>query len=239
MSKRHDPVGDVFEEASTRQPAPLSWKPLPLFRERLLRAVGTPALVGVALFAAAVVVAITVILLRPHSVEAPLNGSVEAEDIVIPDEEWDGVGGTAAERAETPVYVHVVGEVRAPGVVELAYGARVQDALEAAGGVTESAALSGLNLARIVADGEQVVVPDADGETPVPPPSSGAADGQIDINTADASALDSLPRVGPALAQRIVDWREANGRFGSIDQLLQVEGIGLKTLEGLRDRVRV
>ena len=138
-----------------------------------------------------------------------------------------------------PLLVHVLGAVAQPGLVELDAGARVVDAVSAAGGLTAEADPAGVNLARPVVDGEQLVVP-AIGEVP-PPPGGGAAadagDGLVHLNTDDVAALDTLPRIGPALAQRIVDWREANGPFTSVDQLLDVAGIGDAVFSGLADRV--
>lgn len=147
------------------------------------------------------------------------------------------------------VIVHVVGEVASPGVVEVPGGSRVADAIEAAGGATPAAVLASVNLARQVVDGEQIVVPDAAGAA-LPQaggaqpggsgsPSADAAGGTVNLNAADAAALESLPRVGPALAARIIEWREANGGFSSVEQLLEVPGIGAKTLQGFRDRVTV
>ena len=146
------------------------------------------------------------------------------------------------------------GAVNTPGVVELAVGSRVRDAVAGAGGATGDAVLAGVNLARLVVDGEQILVPDAaaiaeggaagaaGNAVPPGPEIPGASPGgalPVDLNTADLGALESLPRVGPALAQRILDWRAANGGFSSVDQLLEVPGIGAKTLEGFRDQVRV
>jgi competence protein ComEA len=141
-----------------------------------------------------------------------------------------------------PLLVHVLGAVARPGLVELASGARVVDAVAAAGGFTAEADPAGVNLARPVVDGEQLVVL-ATGQ--VPPPAAGGApgggaattDGVVNLNTADIAALDTLPRIGPALAQRIIDWREANGPFTSVDQLLEVAGIGDAVFSGLADRV--
>jgi competence protein ComEA len=155
------------------------------------------------------------------------------------------VGGPA------PVLVHVLGAVARPGLVELASGARVVDAVAAAGGFAADADPAGVNLARPVVDGEQLVVA-AIGQVPAPVPngstgtgpgtgggSAGATspDGTVHLNTADVAALDTLPRIGPALAQRIIDWREANGPFTSVDQLLEVAGIGDAVFSGLADRV--
>jgi competence protein ComEA len=140
--------------------------------------------------------------------------------------------------ASGELYVHILGAVHRPGLYVLDLDARLVDAVAAAGGTTDEADLAGVNLARVLADGEQIVVPavgagDAGGAEAAP------ADGRIDLNTADQAALETLPRIGPALAQRIIDWREENGRFASVDDLLAVPGIGEKLLAGIRDGVRV
>lgn len=134
------------------------------------------------------------------------------------------------------VYVHVAGAVDRPGLYRLRSGARVVDAIAAAGGFVTGADPSGVNLARAVSDGEQLHVP-REGETAAAAAPGG--DGPLDLNTADAAALEALPRIGPALAERIIAWREENGRFTSVDDLLAVPGIGEKLLDGLRDGVRV
>lgn len=148
-----------------------------------------------------------------------------------------------ADVSSAPILVHVLGAVARPGLVELAPGARVIDAVAAAGGFTAEADPAAVNLARPVVDGEQLAVL-AVGQVPLPQPGSGgggatgpAADGMVHLNTADLAALDTLPRIGPALAQRIIDWREANGPFTSVDQLLEVAGIGDAVFSGLADRV--
>ncbi len=137
--------------------------------------------------------------------------------------------------AAMDVYVHVLGEVRRPGLYVLPGSPRVVDALAAAGGTTTEAELGGVNLARPLVDGEQVVVPAQGAEGAAP----AVSDGRVDLNTADAAALETLPGVGPALARRIIAWREENGRFAAVDDLLAVSGIGAKVLAGLRDAVRV
>ena len=135
------------------------------------------------------------------------------------------------------LFVHVSGAVADPGLYRLAAGARVFDAVAAAGGLVEGADAEAVNLARPVTDGEQVRVPLV-GETPAATEGT-RADGRVDLNTADAAALDELPRIGPAIAERIIAWREANGRFTSVDDLLAVPGIGEKMLAALRDLVIV
>lgn len=149
-----------------------------------------------------------------------------------------GAGGGGATSGE--LYVHVLGAVERPGLYVLALDARIVDALAAAGGTTADADLAAVNLARIISDGEQIVVPVVGASGP--PDSDGATapgDDRIDLNSADGSALETLPRIGPALAERIIAWREENGRFQSVDDLLAVPGIGEKLLDGLRDGVRV
>lgn len=144
------------------------------------------------------------------------------------------------------VVVHVAGAVARPGVYELAAGARVLDAVTAAGGLDPEADERQLNLAAPVADGSRVHVP-AEGEEPVPDPAApgpggggaGAPAGPIDLNRADAAALEALPGVGPATAAAIVEHRERIGRFTSVEQLLDVRGIGEAKLGALRDLVAV
>ncbi len=151
------------------------------------------------------------------------------------------VGADAAPGAE--VVVHVVGQVRRPGVRHLPAGSRVADAVAAAGGATSKADLGAVNLARVLVDGEQVRVP-ARGEAVAPTGAGGAAGGppgggRVPLNTADAAALDTLPGVGPVLAARIVEWRTSHGRFTSVDELAEVSGIGEKLLAQLRPLVTV
>jgi competence protein ComEA len=139
--------------------------------------------------------------------------------------------------APAEIYVHILGQVVNPGLYALPEGARAVDAVAAAGGFTAEADAAGINLARFVSDGEQIVVP-AIGEVPVG--SSGlGGDGRVNLNTADAAALDTLPGIGPATAAKIIAWRDRNGRFASVDDLLDVGGIGPAKLDAIRDLVTV
>ncbi|WP_217184222.1 ComEA family DNA-binding protein [Streptomyces sp. AC495_CC817] len=149
----------------------------------------------------------------------------------------DGADATAGPAGE--LYVHVLGAVERPGLYVLDLDARLVDAVAAAGGTTDDADLAGVNLARTLSDGEQIVVPALGGSVTEPGAAAAPADDRVDLNSADQAALESLPRIGPALAERIISWREENGRFRSVDDLLAVPGIGEKLLAGLRDGVRV
>ena len=167
-----------------------------------------------------------------------------------------GAGGPAD--GDHPVVVSVVGLVHTPGLVTLAPGARIADALQAAGGAVAGADTIGLNMARPLGDGEQIGVglapapgrpaalgsSVASGPAPAPgAPASGPAKpkpGQVlDLNAATVEQLDTLPGVGPVTAAAIVAWRQANGKFTSVDQLADVDGIGPARLEKLRALVRV
>jgi competence protein ComEA len=152
------------------------------------------------------------------------------------------------------VIVHVAGAVRRPGVYRLAGGARVADAVERAGGATRRADLGGVNLAAKLEDGRQIVVPvqaragaQAAGAGGVAA-SGGAAGGAagaavaaapVNLNSATPEQLDTLPGVGPATVQKILEYREQHGGFGSVEELGQVSGIGEKRLAALRDQVQV
>ncbi len=137
--------------------------------------------------------------------------------------------------APATVVVHVAGWVRRPGLVELGEGARVADAVAAAGGVLPGGDLSALNLAAPIRDGDQVRVP-APGESP-PNVDGGSDGGLVDPNQASAAELERLPGVGPVLAERIVAYREENGPFRTVEDLLDVPGIGEAKLAALRDAV--
>ncbi|HKS53022.1 MAG TPA: ComEA family DNA-binding protein [Pseudonocardiaceae bacterium] len=151
---------------------------------------------------------------------------------------------TAAKAVPSPgpaheVVISVVGRVARPGLIHLPDGARVAEALAAVGGALPGTDLMGLNIARRLSDGEQLLVGMA------PPPEQLATDQVpgarqvVDLNTATLEQLDSLPGVGTVTAQRILDWRAAHGRFTSVDQLREVSGIGPARLTQLKHRVRV
>jgi competence protein ComEA len=144
------------------------------------------------------------------------------------------VGAIRAEPAP-PVVVHVVGAVRRPGLYRLKRGERVADAVERAGGAAGDAELGLINLAAPLADGQQVVVParGPEGAAAVP----GAAGGRVSLSSATLEQLDELPGVGPVTAQKIVDYRERHGAFGSVRELDAIPGIGPARIAQLEDLV--
>lgn len=159
------------------------------------------------------------------------------EPVVFEAEESEPAGSSekpAGESAE--LIVHVAGEVAKPGIVTVPAGSRVHEAIEAAGGVAGDPDLSALNLARELNDGEQVLV-GADAAAAAGEP--GAPGGAINVNTADAATLQELPGVGPVTAAAIIARRTDHGPFRSVDDLLDVKGIGEATLAELRDHVTV
>jgi len=140
---------------------------------------------------------------------------------------------STAAPSPTALLVQVVGAVRHPGLVSVPDGARAVDAITAAGGPTSAADESQVNLAARVVDGQQLSVP-ARGAAGAPATASSAAPtGPVSLSSATADQLETLPRIGPAMAARIIAWRTANGPFRSVDDLAKVGGIGPKTLAGL------
>lgn len=175
---------------------------------------------------------------------SPASPPAEASDAAADPFVGDPFASTSATPSSV-VVVHVAGEVRRPGIVTLPSGARVADAVAAAGGLARGGSLGGVNLARQVVDGERIEVgPDAPVEPPAGTASGGAGGpsvggGLLDLNSATADQLDGLPGVGPVTAAKILAWREEHGRFTVVDELTEVSGIGPKTLEELRPHVRV
>jgi competence protein ComEA len=201
----------------------VSSSPIPDPRRARLR-VGAGAALLLALSGVGVAVLITA--MTPH-------GAVD----IVPGSTPSSTAGPDA-GAGSVIYVHILGQVQHPGLYALRDGDRAVDIVAAAGGFTADADPAALNLARFLSDGEQIIVP-AVGETPPAGTGGVSSDGTVNLNTADAAALETLPRIGPAMAQRILDWREKNGRFAAVEDLLDVPGIGDATFEGLRDLVTV
>ncbi|MDP9182197.1 MAG: helix-hairpin-helix domain-containing protein, partial [Actinomycetota bacterium] len=181
---------------------------------------GALALVAVGVVAALVA---GFVLLRGRSSEQPL---------AVP-----AVAGGVTSAAGPQLVVDVEGKVRRPGLVRLPDGARVDDAVKAAGGVLPGVSTASLNLAQKVSDGQQVLVGldmIAGGG-----PGGTSAGGLLDLNLASVDDFDGLPGIGPVLAQRIIDWRTEHGRFASVDQLQEVSGIGSAKYSSIKSKVRV
>jgi competence protein ComEA len=142
-----------------------------------------------------------------------------------------GPGERRAASGGAELYVHVAGAVRRPGLIRLPTGTRVATALERAGGATRRADLTLVNLAARVQDGQQIVVPVAGA-------AGGAPGSKIHLSTATVEQLDEIDGLGPTLAERIVEYRDAHGGFRSIEELTEVDGIGEKRLATLRDAVQ-
>jgi len=183
------------------------------------------------LFGAAVAVAVLLVLLVRH-----LGGSGSAAPAVAP------VRAPAKPKAAAVklLVVDVAGAVRRPGLYRLREGSRIDDAIAVAGGATAKAQLDAVNLAAPLADGEQIVVPGrgaaGEGAAASPPAAGPSPSAPLDLNTATAEQLDSLPGIGPVTAQKIIDFRQEHGAFHSVAELEGVPGIGegrLAQLKGL------
>lgn len=213
---------------------------------------------GILGMVAVLVTVLSVIWNRPPAVMSAKLPPVEMASSAAATPGAQGAPGAKGANPAEPVVISVIGLVNAPGLVTLPSGARIADALDAAGGALDGADVVGLNMARRVADGEQIVVGiAAPPGRPVQMGSSITSDSTassagpttdentmgtttvIDLNSATVDELDTLPGVGPVTAAAIVAWRAANGRFGSVDQLGDVDGIGPARLDKLRDHVRV
>ena len=214
-----------------------------------------PVLVGVTAVAIVVMVCAGRLLLDAASSEGfAVVQPGDAEQAAGDGDAEAAADAGASQAAPAPLRVHVGGAVAAPGVYDLAEVARVLDAVEAAGGFAEGAARDALNLARAVSDGEQVVVPseaDIAAQEAVSAGAGGAAagagasaaaggaGGKVNINTASAAQLDTLPGVGASTAEKIVADREANGPFKTVEDLKRVSGIGDKKFAALADAICV
>jgi competence protein ComEA len=217
---------------------------------------GVGAVVVLVLAVLAVTVAISATATRGGSGETAITSRPTSGDEPVGSSGSSGRPGAPAATgtAGSAVFVHVHGRVVLPGLYELAAGARVVDVVAAAGGFADDAEQGAVNLARPLVDGEQLYVPavgeatadgadggagGAGGGSAAGSGGSGAGGALVDLNSADAAALESLPGVGPATSAAILDWRRENGAFRSVDDLLGVTGIGEKTLATLTPLVTV
>jgi competence protein ComEA len=248
----------VFERSSPPEPVAPARNRLKHLAERALAADREPPLVGklverwvpVALTRSpsrrrltAISAALAAVVVLVGGSILLLGGGPPAERAPVlpaaPERPAAPAAASPSKAAESSLVVSVVGKVRTPGLVTVPGGARVADALRAAGGALEGTDVTALNLARKLTDGEQIYV----GVPPPPavaaPPASAATAGKVDLNSASAEQLDALPGVGEVTAKRILDWRTEHGPFTSVDQLRDVEGIGTAKLARLRDQVTV
>lgn len=224
---------------------------------RAKRAIGVPVAAGIVVLVLAVAGAVGITVMtgggKPPAPAAGASGSKDASTQGGNPGSGASTGASSgpsgqAEGAKKALFVHVIGEVSRPGVIEVPAGSRVSEAISAAGGPTPKAVLSAVNLARLVTDGEQLLIPDeaaaasavlgpGTAASPGAARAGGPGMGPIPLNRASAADLQSLPGIGPALSERIIAWREEHGGFTSVDQLDEVSGVGAKLMERLRDRV--
>ncbi|MGH3459769.1 helix-hairpin-helix domain-containing protein [Aeromicrobium sp.] len=172
--------------------------------------------------------------------ERPRTSSPEALSLSTAASAAPGTATPSAEvSASGEVVVDVAGKVKRPGIVSLPAGSRVHEAIAEAGGVRGKADTSTINMARVLTDGEQILVGVAPVAGPAPASASGsaAAGARISLGSATLEQLDTLPGIGPVTAQAILDYRSEHGAFTSVDDLLDVKGIGEATLADIRDRV--
>lgn len=156
--------------------------------------------------------------------------------IAPPATHTSSAGSPASDSGSGGVFVHVAGAVRRPGLYELTQGARVADAISAAGGALRKANVDAVNLAQVIADGMKIEVPER-GEAGSVATSDASSSGLVSINSAGFEELETLPGVGPVTAQAIVSHREESGAFISLEELLDVSGIGPATFAEIRPHV--
>lgn len=171
--------------------------------------------------------------------------SKDEEYIYYEENDTNEVSSEENETKEEMITVHIVGEIKYPGVVVLKNGDRIVDAIEAAGGETENADLNKLNLAYILSDGDKIYVPNKNDEneiyntTTVENEVSSKEQESININTATLEELTELPGIGEATANKIIEYRKQNGKFETIEDIKNVPGIGDSKFENLKDKIKV
>ena len=134
--------------------------------------------------------------------------------------------GDNTENSETVIAIHITGEVKKPGLLYLKAGSRIADAIKEAGGATKNADLDRVNLAYVLSDGQKIYIPNKNEK-----------EEKMNINTAEQTELETLPGIGPSLAQRIIEYRETNGDFKKIEDLQNVKGIGNSKYSNIKDSV--
>ena len=184
-------------------------------------------------------VAVALLLLGARWIRSADDEGSSPGDVSFASSAEDGGGVSVDGGSGRDVTVHVAGAVREPGVYRLPAGSRVTDAVERAGGPTRPAGVEGINLAALLSDGQQVVVPGgAPGATPATGGAAAATDGPISLGTATLEQLDTIEGIGPVTAQNILDYRDEHGGLSSVDELDQISGIGPATMESLRAAIQ-
>lgn len=214
-------------------------------RARLhLSQVSVPVITGI------VIIAVLAIVLVIQNIAGVINQNSLTIEKSAPQSTQEDTADAAAEEP-VRVVVHVGGSVRAPGVYSLVEGSRVQDAIDAAGGFAEDAAIDSVNRARVISDGEQIIIASTDaaassglvGSSATTSAGSSAASspsgGLVNINTATVEQLDSLPGIGASTAQKIIANRADEGPFQKKEDLMRVTGIGEKKYDALKDLITV
>lgn len=163
-----------------------------------------------------------------------LNSRPQAEPVVIQE-----IAPAITESATARLIINVAGKVKNPGVYQLPQGSRVVDAIEAAGKQLKGVDISDINLARILVDGEQILVGGSRGVSGKAAPKKITADNPLDINRASIAQLDTLPGIGPVTAQRIIDYRTKVGRINTVDELKKISGLGGAKFEEIKNLLRV
>jgi competence protein ComEA len=163
-----------------------------------------------------------------------LNSRPQAEPVVIQE-----IAPAITESATARLIINVAGKVKNPGVYQLPQGSRVVDAIEAAGKQLKGVDISDINLARILVDGEQILVGGSRVVSGKAAPKKITADNPLDINRASIAQLDTLPGIGPVTAQRIIDYRTKVGRINTVDELKKISGLGGAKFEEIKNLLRV
>lgn len=159
--------------------------------------------------------------------------------------EEDGISQQEVNSTQSHLYVDIGGEVMKPGVYEVSDGTRLFEVIDKAGGLTEDADIDGINRAETVQDGQKIMIgrhgenPDENRDNYSANNVTDSGEGKVNINTADAAALQTIPGIGPSKADRIIEYRESEGKFNEIDDIKNISGIGNKTFESIKEYITV